>query len=404
MALAGRTKAIARSINLRAQCAHKGSTRCFAGANGTELRRLHGSAGERCRFDLTMHQNRCYFASDRYGSFPANKRPQGKKPMSFMDLAVVDISPFVNGNPQERASAARAFGRAFETTGFAVIVGHGVSDDLADDVYACLKRFFSQPFEKKAEYTPPEKAKGRGYLPMGIESVAKTLTSETPPDLCEALVFSGPHRELRGSPSRNIWPDYPAELAPLVREWTVEIEKLTAHLSRISALALDLPEDYLQQPFADPAITLRFVNYPDQPTPPAPGQLRYGAHHDYGGLTILRQDSAPGGLQICDRDGVWREAGNIPGSFVINVGDLMARWTNNRWRSTLHRVSNPDRSLTGSTQRLSMVAFTGPNEEHVVTSLPSCVSEESPSLFEPVIAGEYIRAKIRASMELTPAE
>ena len=324
--------------------------------------------------------------------------------MSFMDIAVVDISPFENGSRAEKASAARAFGRAFETTGFAVIVGHGVSDALAQDVYGSLKRFFALPFEQKAAHTPPEQAKGRGYLPMGIESVARTLAGETPPDLCEALVFSAPHRELRGAPSRNIWPEAPAELAPLVRAWTGEMERLTGHLARISALALDLPEDHLLAPFADPAITLRFVNYPDQPTPPEPGQLRYGAHHDYGGLTILRQDSAPGGLQICDRDGVWREAGNIPGSFVINVGDLMARWTNNRWRSTLHRVSNPDRGLTGSTQRISMVAFTGPNEDHVVTSLPTCVSEQNPPLFEPVRAGEYIRAKIEKSMELTAAE
>ena len=129
--------------------------------------------------------------------------------MSFMDIAVVDISPLENGSRAEKASAARAFGRAFETTGFAVIVGHGVSDDLAQNVYGCLKRFFALPFEAKAAHTPPEQAKGRGYLPMGIESVARTLTGETPPDLCEALVFSAPHRELRGAPSRNIWPASP---------------------------------------------------------------------------------------------------------------------------------------------------------------------------------------------------
>lgn len=324
--------------------------------------------------------------------------------MSLMDLAIVDISPFIDGDEAARAGVARAFGQAFETTGFAVIVGHGVPDDLADELYATMKGFFARPFDEKLAHMPPEKAKGRGYLPMGIESVAKTLSGETPPDLCEALVFSGPHRELSGGKSGNIWPEEPAALAPLVSRWTREMERLTGLLSRISALALDLPEDYLKEAFADPAITLRFVNYPDQPNPPAPGQLRYGAHHDYGGLTVLRQDSAPGGLEICDRDGNWREAGNVPGSFVINVGDLMARWTNNRWRSTLHRVTNPGRDLTGSTQRLSMVAFTGPNENWTVSSLPTCVSAGNPSAFEPVKAGDYIRSKIMASMELTAAE
>ena len=147
-----------------------------------------------------------------------------------------------------------------------------------------------------------------------------------------------------------------------------------------------------------------FVNYPDQPDPPAPGQLRYGEHHDYGALTILRQDAAQGGLQIRDDDGIWREAPVIPESFVINVGDLLARWTNNRWRSTLHRVSNPPRELTGSTRRLSMVAFSGPNEDTEIACLPTCQSAQNPAQYPPVNCGEYIVSKIRASMELTEAK
>jgi len=177
---------------------------------------------------------------------------------------------------------------------------------------------------------------------------------------------------------------------------------LTECLARMSALALDLPETFFDAAYQDPALVLRFVNYPDQPEPPLPGQMRYGEHHDYGALTILRQDAAPGGLQIKDTDGVWKEAGVLPESFVINVGDLMARWTNNRWRSTLHRVSNPDRGLTGSTRRLSMVAFTGPNEQWEVSCLPSCTDAEHPALFEPVKAGDYVLAKITQSMELQP--
>jgi isopenicillin N synthase-like dioxygenase len=179
---------------------------------------------------------------------------------------------------------------------------------------------------------------------------------------------------------------------------------LTQHLARLSALALDLPETHFAEAYADPALTLRFVNYPDQPEEPAPGQLRYGEHHDYGALTILRQDAAPGGLQIRDDDGVWREAPVVEDSFIVNVGDLMARWTNNRWHSTLHRVSNPPRHLTGSTRRLSMVAFTGPNEATEIACLPTCHSANNPPQFEPVTCGEYILSKIRASMELSDAK
>jgi isopenicillin N synthase-like dioxygenase len=319
--------------------------------------------------------------------------------MPQMTLPIVDIAPFIRGDSAARQKVGRAFGHAFENTGFAVVVGHGVSEQLATDTYGALKDYFAQSMAMKLQNVAPEKTKGRGYLPIGIESVAKTLSGETPPDLCEALVFTAPHREAHGG-RPNIWPDRPVGLRGLIEAWSTEIVALTNHLTHLSALALDLPEDYFAPLYADPSIALRFVHYSDQPQPPAPGQLRYGAHHDYGGLTILRQDRAPGGLEVCDRDGTWSEAGVVPNSFVINVGDLMSRWTNGRWRSTLHRVSNPDRSLTGSTARLSMVAFTAPNESAEVTCLPTCVDAEHPAQYEPVLAGDYIRAKLTASMDL----
>jgi isopenicillin N synthase-like dioxygenase len=326
----------------------------------------------------------------------------GDPAMSQIELATVDIAPFITGHGADRRRTAEAFATAFETAGFAVITGHGVPEALAQDTYAAAKDFFAQPVAAKLAYAPPEQTKGRGYLPMGIESVARTLAGETPPDLCEALVFTAPHRH-GGTGPANIWPDQPPRLRALVTAWCDAITALTGHLYRLSAAALDLPEDYFHPWVADPALVLRFVHYPDQPTPPQPGQLRYGAHHDYGGLTILRQDTAPGGLQIRDRDGVWKEAGVVPNSFVINVGDLLARWTNDRWRSTLHRVSNPDRSLTGSTARLSMVAFTGPNEASEVACLPTCSSAANPPRYAPVKAGDYVRAKLSASMDLAPA-
>lgn len=320
-----------------------------------------------------------------------------------MDLPIVDLAPFIQGDSASRAKVGRAFGHAFETTGFAVVVGHGVPEPLAADTYGAMKEYFAQPLAAKIEDSPPEKTKGRGYLPIGIESVAKTLSGEMPPDLCEALVFGAPHRESRGG-RPNIWPGQPERLRGLVEAWCANIMTLTAHLTELSALALELPEDFFAAWYADPSLTLRFVHYPDQPQPPQPGQLRYGAHHDYGGLTILRQDNAPGGLEVFHPDGSWREAGVVPNSFVINVGDLMSRWTNGRWRSTLHRVTNPDRSLTGSTARLSMVAFTGPNEATEVACLPSCCDDAHPAQYEPVIAGDYIHAKLRASMDLAKVD
>ena len=315
-------------------------------------------------------------------------------------VPVIDVSAF-RQQAALRAAVARAFSQALESVGFAIIIGHGVPAALYTALYDKVTEFFALSLDAKMQYAASEKVKGRGYLPMGIESVAKTLSGETPPDLCEALVFSAPHRPEADRYVPNIWPNSPSGLTPLIREWTSEMLGLTHLLSRISALALDLPEGFFASAYADPSLGLRFVNYPDQPHLPHPGQLRYGEHHDYGALTILRQDSAPGGLQIKNGDGSWAEVPVVPDAFVINVGDLMARWTNNRWRSTLHRVSNPDRGLTGSTRRLSLVAFTSPHEDWKVECLPSCVCEGRPPLFEPVIAGQYVRAKLTSSMTLS---
>ena len=109
-----------------------------------------------------------------------------------MRIPVVDLKPFLYGAPSERLGVARGFGDALETTGFAVIVGHDVPEALASETYATMKAYFALPLEAKLRDSPPEKTKGRGYLPIGIESVAKTLAGETLPDLCEALVFPNP--------------------------------------------------------------------------------------------------------------------------------------------------------------------------------------------------------------------
>jgi isopenicillin N synthase-like dioxygenase len=312
-------------------------------------------------------------------------------------VPVVPLGAFLRGGRSERAAAARAFGRAMEQAGFVTITEHGVPDALVRSTYADVRAFFGLPLAAKGACTPPEQAKGRGYLPLGIESVAATLAGRTPPDLCEALVFASLQRERRGQGLPNYWPTDPASLAANVNGYFDAMFSLAQALMRLSALALDLPEDWFAPMYSEPALTLRFVNYPDQANPPEAGQLRYGAHHDYGGLTILRQDEAPGGLQICDAEGRWHDVPPHPESFVINVGDLMSRWTNGRWRSTLHRVVNPARALTGSTQRLSMVAFTGPGADTEVRCLPTCRGADNPPRFEPVNAAAYVQAKIAAS-------
>jgi isopenicillin N synthase-like dioxygenase len=294
---------------------------------------------------------------------------------------------------------ARAFGAALEEIGFVTIVDHGVPQAEVATLYGLAKDFFALQLERKLGCMLPEKTKPYGYIPMGLESVAATLHGEEAPDLCEALVFRRP--ELDGRDGRtNLWPRDMPELKSAVLGYFKTLARLARDLYGLSEIALDLPASYLAPHFKEPSFTLRLVNYPEQPTPPQVGQLRYGAHHDYGGLTILHQDDAPGGLQVSDKSGVWRDVPHRPGAFIINVGDLLSRWTNDRWRSTLHRVVNPPRDVRGSTQRLSVVFFTGPDRASEIGVLPSCVSEANPAKYAPVNAGEYTRAKIAASHDL----
>lgn len=326
----------------------------------------------------------------------------GAQMLNEADIPVVDLSDFWSGDQAKRAAVAREFGQALEEFGFVTICGHGVPDEVTGNMYRLAKAFFHAPYSDKCLYEFESDAKTRGYIPLGDEAVASTLDEKTAPDLCEALVFPNPGQpENRpDGPNAAYWPDRPEGLREAVMAYYDALDKLARDLNRIAALALDLPEDYFDPYFTDPGCTLRLVNYPDQNDEPLPGQLRYGAHHDYGGFTILRQDDAPGGLQVCDRDGNWRDMPNEPKSFVINVGDLLSRWTNGRWRSTLHRVINPPRELTGSTERLSMVFFTSANADAEISALPTCVDDEHPDIYPPVKAGEYVRAKIATSHKI----
>jgi isopenicillin N synthase-like dioxygenase len=318
---------------------------------------------------------------------------------SQADIPVVSLAASRNGDARAVESAARAFGAALEEIGFVTIVDHGVPPMEVATLYGLAKNFFALPLEQKVGCMLAEKTKPYGYIPMGMESVAATLKGEEAPDLCEALVFRRP--ELDGRDGRsNLWPSEMPELKPAVLGYFQTLSRLARDLYRLSELALDLPAGYLTPYFEEPSFTLRLANYPEQPTPPQVGQLRYGAHHDYAGLTILHQDDAPGGLQVWDKSGVWRDVPHQAGAFIINVGDLLSRWTNDRWRSTLHRVVNPPRDARGSTQRLSVVFFTGPDRASEIGVLPSCVSDANPAKYPLVNAGEYIRAKVTASHDL----
>jgi isopenicillin N synthase-like dioxygenase len=165
---------------------------------------------------------------------------------------------------------------------------------------------------------------------------------------------------------------------------------------RIFALALGLDEHWFADKIDDHCSTLFANHYPAQDTPPLPGQLRLGEHTDFGSLTLLHQDDAPGGIEVRDPAGAWRPVPHVPGAFVVNIGDLMARWTNDRWVSTLHRVVNPPSDRRGEA-RLSLPFFHQPNADALIECIPTCAGENDPPRYEPVLSGAWRDAKVAAS-------
>jgi isopenicillin N synthase-like dioxygenase len=160
---------------------------------------------------------------------------------------------------------------------------------------------------------------------------------------------------------------------------------------RVAALNLDI--DYFEDKINEHISMFRAVNYPDQPTPPLPGQLRAGAHTDYGSLTLLRQEQRPGGLQVMTKSGEWFDVPAIKGALVVNIGDLMSEWTNDLWVSTLHRVVNPPRDAANDSRRISLVFFHQPNYDAMISCLPTCLQPGETAKHAPMSSGEHLFSK-----------
>lgn len=304
--------------------------------------------------------------------------------MSPTAVPVIDIAPFLAGSAEGKRAVAEQVGRACSEIGFLTIVGHGVPRELIQQTYDVSRRFFDLPREEKIKVSV--NSQGVGYVPLQVEALAASLGQKTPGDLKESLNIG---RDF----NHELWPANPPELKQIWQAYFTTLNQLGASIMRIFASALELPEHYFDDKIDPPQAYMRVINYPDQPDDPLPGQLRAGAHSDYGTLTILRSENVVGGLQVLDKAGNWLDVHTVPDSFVINIGDMMQLWTNDRWVSTVHRVINPPRDKNLGSRRQSIVFFHSPNENTLIECLDSCASADSPPRYAPILAGEHLRLK-----------
>ncbi|MDZ7828126.1 MAG: 2-oxoglutarate and iron-dependent oxygenase domain-containing protein [Halofilum sp. (in: g-proteobacteria)] len=309
--------------------------------------------------------------------------------MTEAGIPVVDIGPFRRGEAAGAREVVDTIRRACEEIGFFTITGHGVPDELVDRMYHTSRAFFDLAAERKARVGQTGDVQGGlMYFPMMAESLAASLGEQRPGDLKESLDY-GPG--FMG----DEWPAEPAGLQDVWVEYYRAMSELSASLRRIFALAIGLPEDWFEDKFDRHHSSLRVINYPDPQGDLLPGQLRAGAHSDYGFLTILRSEDSTGGLQVRNRDGEWADVPTVEGAFIVNIGDAMMRWTNDRWVSTVHRVVNPPDHGRANSRRQSIPFFHNPNADAVIECFEAFRDADNPPKYHPVTYGEYADLKYR---------
>ena len=325
-------------------------------------------------------------------------------------IPVIDIGPFDGGGEAARGRIAAEVDWACRHIGFLLITNHGVQQHLIDDAFAVSMEFFERPMEEKIRAKPSDAAVPRGYKALASRNLARTYGLDAPPDLREQF-FIGPPAPEPGRFARlpqarifyaeNIWPERPAAFRRAFESYYRAMEDLAARLMRIFAVALDLPE-----PYFDDKIDHHFNTCPTNHYPvvddPEPGQLRAGEHTDFGSLTILSFNDAPGGLQVRMPDDTWFDVKARPGELVVNIGDMMARWTNDRWKSTVHRVVNPPNAGPAVARRQSIGYFLHPNFDTRVECLSTCRDSGNPPRYAPIMAGEHMREKLLRGVESSP--
>ena len=311
--------------------------------------------------------------------------------MEMNNIPSVDLADFLSDDPQRKQKFVNEIGKAYEEIGFVALKNHFLSDNLVDELYKEVKNFFALPLEVKQKYEIEGLAGQRGYISFGKEHAKGKKEG----DLKEFWHFGQEPSE-----DANLTEEYPAnvqvEELPDFNHTGMEayrmLEKTGIYVLRALALYIGLDEFYFDHWASNGNSILRPIHYPPITEEPK-GAVRAGAHGDINLITLL-MGASTGGLQVLRKDGEWIDAIPQEDELVINVGDMLERHTNNKLRSTIHRVINPPKEQW-DTPRYSIPFFMHPRSEMPLNCLEECIDENNPKAYEDITAGEFLNQRLR---------
>lgn len=313
---------------------------------------------------------------------------QQRRAIANAVIPVIDLGPYFAGDTGALAAAAADLRDALEGIGFFILVNHRVPQDLIDRTFAEARRFHAQPSDVKMALRMNEH--NNGYMAMGKYAVwTSEVNANDKPDLNEAFFIKRerpPDDPLLRSGRRfagpNRWPDNLPGFRDTVLAYTEAVDALARWVLPLCAVALDLPPDYFDRAFAESQFSFRLSHYP--PVEAEENQFGIAPHTDANFMTFLAQTEVPG-LQVRLPSGDWLDVPYIPGSFAVNSGDMMSRWTNGRFKSTPHRALPPV-----GRHRYAIPFFLGPHLDTTIACLPTCQGPDNPPRYPPITYAEYL--------------
>ncbi|MGW0037817.1 isopenicillin N synthase family dioxygenase [Gordonia sp. NPDC003376] len=313
-------------------------------------------------------------------------------PSTATSIPVIDLAESFSDDPEARGRVAWEIHKASRDTGFFYVTNHYVPQEIMDGQLAIARDFFDLTLDEKMTADARRSPCLRGYEAMAIQA----LDEGSQPDLKEGFQVG---RDLaddhpyvaRGFANHgaNQWPEVMPALRGVTENYIEHMRSLGTHLVRLLALSLEQPQDYFDAALDEVVVTTRMLHYPPQQSVGAGNQLGAGAHTDWGLITLLLQDEV-GGLEVQNADGEWIRAPHIPGTFVVNLGDMVPVLTNGLYHSTMHRVLN----CSSARDRYSVPTFFDLDYEYVIEPVPSCVADGVPTR-EPVTVGQHIAEMFR---------